>query len=62
MSIVRHWARAENVIMLKIRDYMRRGKMSFLRRIRVAIELWGSRSTAETKTMKMPMIVMAKKN
>lgn len=48
--------------MLKIRDYMRRGKMSFLRRIRVAIELWGSRSTAETKTMKMPMIVMAKKN
>ncbi len=36
--------------------------MIFLRFIRVATELWGRRSTADTKTMKMPMIVMARKN
>ena len=55
-------ARAVNVSMLKIDDSMRRGKIIFFRFIRVAMELWGKRLTADTRMMNMPMVVSAKKN
>ena len=54
--------KAANVIMLKIKLSTRKGKIIFFLFINIAIELWGKRSTADTKIMKIPITVKAIKN
>lgn len=62
LFIVHAYDNPINVIMLNIMDYTRNGNISFLRFIKVATELWGNLSTADTNIKNMPIVVIAKKN